>query len=170
MHCTYWIPSDDDRPTGYDTPDDDDTTDTVGFDISNREQNADEDNLVAQFIRNTYLPSPYDSRKTSQAKYVYRSITLLCVAIGGVFAAVWLLFPGKFVSYRGDTDFNSRYSSSYVDADSLLQQEFSSSGEWQRLLKEDFCTYIHTHPTVHVHFTFYLCSRYKITIEILTRR
>lgn len=103
----------------------------MGFDISNREQNAEyssEDNLVAQFIRDTYLPSPYDSRKRSQAKYVYRSITILCVAIGGVFAAIWLLFPGKFVSYRGDTDFTSRYSSSYVDADSLLQQEFSSSG------------------------------------------
>lgn len=44
-----------------------------------------------------------------------------------VFTVVWYAFPGKFISFRGTTDFASRYSEVYVDPNDLLRQDYSQS-------------------------------------------
>ena len=88
----------------------------------------DEENVFMKFLLNVLIDSPYDSRRKQQAKYVVRNITGFSVAIGIIFTIVWYAFPGKFISYRGDTDFTARYQQSYVDPSNLLNEQFSNSG------------------------------------------
>lgn len=112
----------DDRPTGYDTPDeDDDASDAaaVSYDDNN---NGSLDNVFFKIFKDIYIGSPYDSRKKQQARYVITNITAISILIGAVFTATWYLFPGKFISFRGDADLSSRYTDTYkyIDPSDLL--------------------------------------------------
>ena len=74
-----------------------------------------------RFLKDTYIGTPYDSKSKKQARYIIRNITLISVSIGVIFTVIWYAFPGKFISYKGDTDFSSRYEKSYIDPSDLLQ-------------------------------------------------
>lgn len=112
------------RPTGYDTPDDDEDDEIIGDFPANYSVDGDgENDLFIKFLKDTYLDNPYDTRKKRQARTVIRNITGLSIAIGIVFTAVWYLFPGKFISIRGDTNFQDRYQNYYVDPDNLLKSD-----------------------------------------------
>jgi len=111
----------DDRPTGYDTPDDDD--DIVGDTVAQYDDsNGSIDNIILKIFKDIYIGSPYDSRKKQQARYVITNITVISILIGAVFTATWYLFPGKFISFRGDADLSSRYTDTYkyIDPSDLL--------------------------------------------------
>lgn len=51
-----------------------------------------------------FSDSSNDSREKKQARFTIRSITVLSVLMGIIFTAVWYLFPGRFVSFRGASD------------------------------------------------------------------
>ena len=85
-------------------------------------------NAITKFFKNVLIDSPYDSRRKLQAKYVVRNIFGFSLAIGIIFTSVWYLFPGKFISYRGDTDFTARYQQSYSDPSNLLNEGFLNNG------------------------------------------
>lgn len=126
------------RPTGYGTPDEEIeyyTTPSLNvsrtpslesemFSPSNTTRFNDDPPLL-RFLKDVYIGSEDDSRRRQQARFVLRSITLLSVAIGFTFTAIWYIFPGKFISFRGDRDFREPYAASqFVDPDSLLQTDY----------------------------------------------
>lgn len=114
----------DPRPTGYDTPDDDNEEEMEEQRLMDGYVEQIPDNAVVRWFKDTYIGSPYDSRKKQQARYVIRNITIISFVIGFVFTAVWYAFPGKFISYRGDTDFTERYTQIYQDPSNLLENDF----------------------------------------------
>lgn len=111
------------RPTGYANNDDDDDENWVPS--ADRDPNESE---IAKFLKDIYVGTIYDSRQKKQARYVVRNITFISIAIGIVFTFIWYAFPGKFISYKGTTDFSQRYQQSIItDTDSLLNDEFDRS-------------------------------------------
>jgi len=121
-----WI-EDPSRPTGYGRPDLDDDEDEMQLKmIEDKWLPPADESGFQKWFRETYVGSPYDSRKKKQARLVIINITFISVAIGVVFAGVWLLFPGKFISIRGDRDFTARYATDFVAPEGLLNEE------WQR--------------------------------------
>lgn len=129
QNASGWI-EDPNRPTGYGRPDLDDDEDEM-------QQKMIEDNWlppadetpIQKWFRDTYIGSPYDSRKKKQARYVITNITIISFAIGFIFTAIWYAFPGKFISVRGDTDFTARYSSDFVPPQGLLSDEWSKPSQ-----------------------------------------
>eukprot|EP01038_Epipyxis_sp_PR26KG_P005869 gene5869-8094_t len=121
------------RPTGYDQPDEDDDIDEENNHNKNIANSLDSENAndsyLVKLFKDLYIGSVYDSRKKQQARYVIKNITFISFAIGFIFTAIWFAFPGKFISVRGNNDemYTSRYKTSYVDPDNLLQSEFMSS-------------------------------------------
>lgn len=112
----------DDRPTGYDTPDEDDDDVDAAMVSYDDNSNGSLDNVIFKIFKDIYIGSPYDSRKKQQARYVITNITVISILIGAVFTATWYLFPGKFISFRGDADLSSRYTDTYkyIDPSDLL--------------------------------------------------
>jgi len=102
------------KPTGYDDDDDgDDKTDFVPLRIDEKSLDA----AATKLFQDLYVPSPYDSKKKKDAKFVIRNITAISVGIGILFAAIWVLFPGQFISYRGD------HISTVAASNQLLKEE-----------------------------------------------
>ena len=124
--------NDPDRPTGYSNDNTDEEQENpyiIGTDEEKWATEAEERTMidttlltVSDRIKDVWVDNPYDSRRRRQAKQVVKSITLLSFIIGCIFTFVWYAFPGKFISYRGDTSFTSRYSNYYVDPDDLLNE------------------------------------------------
>lgn len=112
----------DDRPSGYDTPDEDDDAGDAAVVSYDENSNGSLDNVIFKIFKDIYIGSPYDSRKKQQARYVITNITVISILIGAVFTATWYLFPGKFISFRGDADLSSRYTDTYkyIDPSDLL--------------------------------------------------
>lgn len=52
-----------------------------------------------------FSESSKDSKDKRQARFTIRSITILSILMGVIFTGIWYLFPGKFVSYRGNADY-----------------------------------------------------------------
>ena len=128
---TGWI-EDPSRPTGYGRPDLDDNEEEMRqkmLEDGYLQPAAEDEGPFQRWFRDTYIDSPYDSRKKKQARYVIRNITGISFAIGFVFAAIWVAFPGKFISVRGsDADrFTERYASDFVAPEGLLSDEWSKS-------------------------------------------
>lgn len=126
VNPTGWI-EDPNRPTGYGRPDMDDDEDEM-FEKMIEEgwmPPADE-SPIQKWIRETYVGSPYDSRKKKQARGVIINVTAICIGIGLIFTGIWFAFPGKFVSVRGDRDFSARYAQDFVPPDGLLSDEWLS--------------------------------------------
>jgi len=122
--------SDNERPTGYDNeeidPNDLDqlpTSEELKKFDEQFSQFRDSRNPIVQVLFSAYIGTPYDSKNKREARFVTRSITLISFIIGVVFTGVYYIFPGKFISIRGDTDFTSRYSKEQqrYDPDQLLQ-------------------------------------------------
>lgn len=123
------------RPTGYDNYEDEDEEEKEE-ERRNREADSNwtpsidsdpnTDSPVFKFLKDTYIGSPYDSRKKQQARYVIRNITGISVLIGLIFTVIWYAFPGKFVSVRGTQDFSQRYN--YVNPDDLLNESMYKGG------------------------------------------
>ena len=107
--------SNDETVTGYNNQDSDEEFVPPSVDIDPNESS------VFRFLKDTYIGSEYDSRRKKQARFVIRNITLISVSIGVIFTIIWYAFPGKFITYKGDTDFSSRYEKSYIDPSDLLQ-------------------------------------------------
>ena len=80
---------------------------------------ADDSPDFVKFLKETYIGNEYDSPRRKQARYVIRNITGISIAIGIIFTIIWYTFPGKFISYHGDTNFQSRY-----QTDEILQNDF----------------------------------------------
>jgi hypothetical protein len=115
------------RPTGYDTFDENDVDDPRRWE----EEEDPNQSLIMKFLKDVYIGSPYDNKNKQEARIVVRSVTVISIAIGIIFTGIWYAFPGKFISYRGDTDFTARYSVSYTDPDELLKQDFNrAQGEF----------------------------------------
>lgn len=112
----------DDRPSGYDIPDEDDDAGDAAVVSYDENSNGSLDNVIFKIFKDIYIGSPYDSRKKQQARYVITNITVISILIGAVFTATWYLFPGKFISFRGDADLSSRYTDTYkyIDPSDLL--------------------------------------------------
>ena len=130
------------RGTGYDLwnkEDEEDQLEELEKRLLLKKENEDEDdnwlpsrdeditNPIERFLKTAIFDSPYDSRRKKQAKYVIRNIFGFSFAISIVFTGLWYAFPGKFISYRGNTDFTARYQQSYVDPTNLLNEQFSNS-------------------------------------------
>ena len=121
------------RPTGYDNNDDEEEEEEerrnreadVNW-VPSVDSDPNTDSPVFKFLKDTYIGSPYDSRKKQQARYVIRNITAISVLIGLIFTGIWYAFPGKFVSVRGTQDFSQRYN--YVNPDDLLNEAMYKSG------------------------------------------
>lgn len=113
----------DPRPTGYINNDDDDEEED-----GNNRSIDENDSPIMQFLQNTMIPSPYDSRSKQQAKGIVRSITILSGIFGIVFTFAWYAFPGNFIHYKANTQFVNRYSASLIDPEELLTSEFTESG------------------------------------------
>ena len=128
--------SDNERPAGYDNdevdPNDLDQLPTSEQVKQYEEQYAqfrDSRNPIVQVLFNAYIGTPYDSKNKREARFVTRSITLISFVIGLVFTGVYYVFPGKFISIRGDTDFTVRYSKEQqrYDPDQLLQDSVNDN-------------------------------------------
>lgn len=133
-----WIENPD-RPTGYGIPDEGDNEVEMrkrmeedieaGKYVPDGPPDGVKDEFV-KLLRDTYIGSPYDSRKKQQARYVIRNITGISVLFGIVFTIVWYAFPGKFISTAKDRDYTARY----VDMDfykapsGLMRDDIGSSG------------------------------------------
>ena len=130
------------RGTGYNLwnkEDEEDQLEELEKRLLLKKENEDEDdnwlpsrdeditNPIVRFFKSVLIDSPYDSRRKKQAKYVVRNITGFSVAIGIIFTGIFYAFPGKFISYRGDTDFTVRYQQSYIDPTNLLNEQFPNS-------------------------------------------
>ena len=112
-----WIENPD-RPTGYGIPDENDNEAEMlkqmeedmasGKYVPDVPPDGVKDEFV-RFLKDTYIGSPYDSRKKQQARYVIRNITGISVLFGIVFTAIWFAFPGKFISTAKDRDYTARY-------------------------------------------------------------
>lgn len=125
---------DSDRPTGYGNLDEDDkaNNDTTETDEDNwipRRDDETVDSAAVKLFKDLYIPSPYDSRKKQQAKFVIRNITVLSFGIGIIFAAIWVLFPGQFISYKGDHV--QTYQTTYTDPNFLLDEGNKGGGEME---------------------------------------
>jgi hypothetical protein len=120
------------RPTGYGIPDENDNEEEMrrklAEDIENGvyvPPNADKDDFK-RWLQDTYVGSPYDSRKKKQARSVIRNITGISVGIGIIFTAIWFAFPGKFINVRG-TDpaayYAERYDAGLYNAPQALMED-----------------------------------------------
>lgn len=126
VNPTGWI-EDPNRPTGYGRPDlDDDEDEMFEKMIEEGWMPPADESPIQKWIRETYVGSPYDSRKKRQARGVVINITAICIGIGLVFTGIWFAFPGKFISVRGDRDFSARYAQDFVPPDGLLSDEWLS--------------------------------------------
>lgn len=129
INPTGWI-EDPNRPTGYGRPDLDDNEDEMRRKMLDDNWVPEDPSLqspLEKWFKDTYIGSPYDSRKKQQARYVIKNITVICFSIGFIFTAVWFAFPNKFISVRGDRDFSQRYQSSFVEPEGLLSDEWGRS-------------------------------------------
>jgi hypothetical protein len=105
------------RPTGYASDDDsDDWIPSVSPD----------DSPVAKFLKDYFFDNEFDSMKRKDAKFVARNITLFSFLIGVIFTVIYYAFPGKFIGYKADMNFSSRYESTFADPSGLL----GDGGEW----------------------------------------
>lgn len=133
-----WIENPD-RPTGYGIPDEDDNEEEMRKQL---EEDIEQGTYVpddsvpngymdsfVRLLRDTYIGSPYDSRKKQQARYVIRNITGISVGIGIVFTAVWYLSPVKFISTAKDRDFTAIYKDAeyYRAPSGLMNDDLKSS-------------------------------------------
>lgn len=127
INPTGWI-EDPNRPTGYGRPDLNDNEEEMRQKMldDNWTPAVLDESPLQRWFRETYIGTPYDSRKKQQARYVIKNITAICFSIGFIFTAVWFAFPGKFISVRGDKDFSQRYQQSFVEPEGLLSED------WQR--------------------------------------
>ena len=122
-----WI-EDPNRPTGYGRPDLDDNEEEMMQKMIDEQWTPPADETEFQrWFRNTYIGSPYDSRKKQQARYVIRNITVICFSIAAIFTGIWYAFPNKFISVRGDRDFTERYQTDFVPPEGLLSEDWSKS-------------------------------------------
>ena len=140
-----WIENPD-RPTGYGIPDEDDNEAEMikqmaddmadGSYIPDGAPQSVGDEVV-KFLKDTYVGSPYDSRKKQQARYVIRNITGISVAIGVVFTVIWYAFPGKFIykadnrpAYRATTTTGNEYDGAPSGLmPGLMRDEYSDGGK-----------------------------------------
>ena len=79
-----------------------------------------------RFLRNTYIGSPYDSRKKQQARYVIRNITGISVAIGVVFTIIWYASPVKFISTAQDREARYQDTDYYRAPNGLMNDDLKS--------------------------------------------
>lgn len=127
INSSGWIENPN-RGTGYNTPDLNDNEEEMRQKMldDNWTPEVLDESPLQRWFRDTYVGSPYDSRKKQQARYVIKNITAICFSIGFIFTAVWFAFPGKFISVRGQRDFSQRYQQSFVEPEGLLSED------WQR--------------------------------------
>ena len=111
------IVKNDELVTGYDNEDSEEEEDEFTPPSIDRDPN---ESPFLRFLKDTYVGTPYDSKSKKQARFVVRNITFISAAIGIIFTVIWYAFPGKFIAYKGDTDFRSRYEKSYIDPSDLL--------------------------------------------------
>lgn len=130
------VSRDDAQPTGYDTPDDEPADDWLPSDLA-----PSNDPMIVKIFKDLYIGSPYDSSSRQQARYVIKNITGIVVAIGLIFTFIWYAFPGKFISYQGDTDLTSRYRTSSTDGglDAELNTDLVSPDDFEYF--NDFSEY-----------------------------
>jgi hypothetical protein len=122
-----WI-EDPNRPTGYGRPDvDDDEESMIAKMLEDKWMPPENESQFDRWFRETYVGSPYDSRKKKQARLVIKNITFISFGIGFIFTAIWFAFPGKFISVRGERDFTERYATDFVPPQGLLSEEWSKS-------------------------------------------
>jgi hypothetical protein len=92
------------KPAQYNVIDEDDDDDPDW--VPSRDEDS---NAIVNWFKDIYIGSVYDSTERKQARYVVTNITLISISIGVIFTIIWYAFPGKFISFRGDTDFTQRY-------------------------------------------------------------
>ena len=95
---------------------------------------ADNNPEFIKFLKDTYIGTEFDSPRRKEARYVIRNITGISLTIGIIFTIIWYTFPGKFISYRGDTNFQSRY-----NTEEVLRNDFdrNPSKIFENTLKSD---------------------------------
>ena len=122
------------RPTGYGIPDENDNEEEMKRQMeedieSGKYQEPTWENRddFKRWIKDTYVGSPYDSRKKKQARSVVRNITGISIGIGIIFTAIWFAFPGKFINVRGSDPelYQQRYDETvYTAPDELMRDSF----------------------------------------------
>ena len=136
-----WIENPD-RPTGYGIPDENDNEEDMRKqmeeDMASGKYVPDEsvpdgymDEFV-RFLRDTYIGSPYDSKKKQQARYVIRNITGISVGIGIVFTAIWYLSPTPFITTAKGRDYQAVYRDTeyYRAPNGLMNDDLKSSNDY----------------------------------------
>lgn len=123
------------RPTGYGIPDENDNEEEMKRQMqedieSGKYQEPTWENRddFKRWLKDTYVGSPYDSRKKKQARSVVRNITVISIGIGIIFTAIWYAFPGKFINVRGaDPElYQARYETVYTAPDELMRDSFNN--------------------------------------------